>query len=212
MRLLIATNNAHKRREFSEIFPEPEVKTPADLDIAFDVEETGESFLDNALLKARSLRSLLSEADASRTVVVADDSGLCVDALGGAPGVFSARFGSPDGGKTELDAGSRNELLLQAVAGEQNRAAHFVCCMVAVLPDDRLLVAQESWYGEIAHEPSSGTGGFGYDPVFYVPSLGRTAADLSPEEKNRLSHRGRASRVLAAALAAARELPDSRPT
>ncbi|MFW6312911.1 MAG: RdgB/HAM1 family non-canonical purine NTP pyrophosphatase [Spirochaetota bacterium] len=212
MRILLATNNAHKRDEFRSIFPDDDVLTPDDLGMAFDVEETGETFLENAMLKAQALRVRLSEtgseASHADVAIVADDSGLCVDALGGAPGIYSARFGSPDGGKTELAASARNQLLIDALEGATSRGAHFVCSMVALLENDRIVVAQESWTGEIAEAPSSGTGGFGYDPVFFVPGLGKTAADLSPEEKNRLSHRGRASRVLAAALGEAASLPD----
>jgi XTP/dITP diphosphohydrolase len=211
MRILLATNNAHKRDEFRLIFPDDEILTPGDLDIEFDVEETGQTFLENAMLKAQALRALLSETQSSGELVgiaiVADDSGLCVDALGGAPGIYSARFGSPDGGRTELAAPARNQLLIDALEAAQTRSAHFVCSMVALLDRDRVVVAQESWAGEISEAPSSGTGGFGYDPIFFVPVLGRTAADLSPEEKNRLSHRGRASRVLAAALGEAASLP-----
>jgi XTP/dITP diphosphohydrolase len=211
MRILLATNNAHKRDEFRLIFPEHEIITPAELEIEFDVEETGETFLENAILKAEALRARLSEdqGEGERTsvAIVADDSGLCVDALGGAPGIYSARFGSPDGGKTELEASARNQLLIDALEAAKTRAAHFVCSMVALLENDRIVVAQESWMGEISESPSSGTGGFGYDPVFFVPGLGKTAAELSPEEKNRFSHRGRASRVLAAALNEAASLP-----
>lgn len=204
MRLLLASNNRHKKAEFESIFPAFTIVTPGDLGLEFDVEETGTTFLENALLKARRLETQAKQGElldtTVPTAVVADDSGICVDALGGGPGIYSARFGSPDGGATELDASSRNALLLDAIAGAESRAAHFVCCMVALMPGDRLIVAQESWHGEIAREPSRGAGGFGYDPVFLVPDLGRTAADLEPEEKNRMSHRGRASAVLAAAM------------
>ncbi len=211
MRILLATNNTHKRDEFRSIFPDHEVLTPGDLGIDFDVDETGETFLENAILKAEALQMQLAgpqgHPDYADVAIVADDSGLCVDALGGAPGIYSARFGSPDGGKTELDASARNQLLIDALEAARTRKAHFVCSMVALLDRDRIVVAQESWAGEISEAPSSGTGGFGYDPVFFVPNLGKTAADLSPEEKNRLSHRGRASRVLAAALGEAASLP-----
>ena len=206
MRLLLSTNNAHKREEFRAIFPEHEIHTPFELGIELEVEETGGTFLENALLKAHRLREE-SGPEEARSVIIADDSGLCVDALGGGPGIYSARFGSPDGGKTELAAEQRNQLLLRALENEEDRGAHFVCCMVALLPDDRLCVAQESWIGEIARAPSEGTGGFGYDPVFLIPGLGVTAADLPARDKNALSHRGRASRVLAAALNEAVALP-----
>jgi len=211
MRILLATNNAHKRDEFRSIFPDDEILTPGEMGVDFDVEETGETFLENAMLKAYALQSRLcdleNEDEFADVAIVADDSGLCVDALGGAPGIYSARFGSPDGGRTELAAPARNQLLIDALEAAKTRAAHFVCSMVALLGNDRIAVAQESWMGEISEAPSSGTGGFGYDPVFFVPGLGKTAADLSPEEKNRFSHRGRASRVLAAALNEAASLP-----
>ena len=210
MQLLIATNNAHKRNEFTGIFAGHSLVTPRDLGLRFDAEETGSSFLENALLKARKLREVLADSNTpgtGETVIIADDSGICVAALAGAPGIYSARFGSPDGGKTELEASARNQLLLAAIEHSEDRSAHFVCCMVALLGSDRILVAQETWEGEIARRSSTSGGGFGYDPVFYLPAMGCTAADLSPEEKNRLSHRGRASRVLAAALGAAGDLP-----
>ncbi len=219
MQLLIATQNRHKRAELATIFPDHDVITPADLGLDFDVDETGDSFVANALLKARYLSELVRSGAAqpapgstttgiSAPVIIADDSGLCVDALAGGPGIYSARFGSPDGGKTELDAATRNQLLLQALEGAERRTARFVCCMTALLPRDRILVVQETWEGEIARSASRGTGGFGYDPVFYLPGLGCTAADLPPEEKNRLSHRGRASKVLATGLATAVGLPE----
>ena len=218
MQLLIATQNRHKRAEFAAIFPGHDVITPADLGIDFAVKETGDSFLANAMLKAQHLSALIRSGVApaspgdrtaaiEESIVIADDSGLCVDALAGAPGIYSARFGSPDGGVTELDAASRNELLLHSLEGAGRRTARFVCCMAALLPRDRIVIAQESWEGEIARSASRGTGGFGYDPVFYLPGLQCTAADLPPAEKNRLSHRGRASQVLATGLAAALELP-----
>lgn len=211
MQLLLATNNRHKRAEFAGIFPDHVIRTPSELGLELDVEETGETFLANALLKAGQLRSILARSDEAAfedgAAVIADDSGLCVDALGGGPGIYSARFGSPDGGTTELDAAARNELLLESIAGGDDRSAHFICCMVALLPGDRLIVAQESWHGRIAERPSDGVGGFGYDPVFYLPERGCTAADLPAEEKNRLSHRARASRVLHAALLEAERLP-----
>lgn len=212
MRVLLATSNKHKAAEFAEIFAGHEVVTPAHLGLTLDVEETGTTFLENALLKARALRGLLGDeserpADGVPPVIVADDSGICVTALGGAPGVYSARYGSPDGGATELDASARNELLLHSIRGAEDRSASFVCCMVGLLPGDRFVVAQESWRGEIVEQEVKGAGGFGYDPVFLLRDRGVTAAELPPEEKNRLSHRGRASRVLAAALEAAWGLP-----
>lgn len=206
MRVLLATNNHHKRIELAAILHESHVTGPGDWGIDAEVDETGTTFLENAMLKARAIRAELvriAPRDAHEVIVVADDSGLCVDALEGGPGIYSARFGSPDGGRTELDAATRNRLLLDSLTGETNRSARFICCMVAILSADRIVVAQESWEGSIAEQPSSATGGFGYDPIFTVPDRGCTAADLPPSVKNSISHRGRAATVLSASLRAA---------
>ena len=215
MRVMVATGNVHKLRELAAILTHFEVISPADAGIEFEFEETGATFEENALGKARALLTRAREIRrhgerpmVSVDAVIADDSGICVDALGGAPGIYSARYGSPDGGRTELPATERNRLLLEAVAGADNRGAAFVCCMVAALGTDRYIVTQERWAGRLADEPSDGRGGFGYDPIFFLPGVGCTAAELSDEEKNRLSHRGRAARVLASALEAALRLPE----
>lgn len=177
--------------------------TPAEVGISFAFEETEDTFIGNAYGKALALRHRARAATvASDVPVVADDSGLCVDALDGRPGVYSARFGSPDAGTTELGSEARNALLLSHLTGVENRAAHFVCCMIVLFNPDRFYVVQERWDGAIANEPSSASGGFGYDPIFYLPEYGCTAADLNAEEKNRLSHRGKAAASLAALLKA----------
>ncbi len=198
MTVLLATNNDHKRQELAQILPDHRIQVPADWSLDFEFEETADTFLLNALGKAHALRELVP-ANRGPVIVVADDSGLCVDALDGAPGVYSARFGSPDGGATELPSPARNALLLDKLAGVKNRRAHFVCCMVALFPDKRLAVVQEMFDGEIAHAPA-GIGGFGYDPVFYLPERGLTVAELSHGEKHRISHRARAAHALAASL------------
>ena len=206
MRVLLATNNPHKQIELAAILHDSHVTGPGDWGIDAAVDETGASFLENAMLKARAIRAELvrvAPRDARDIIVIADDSGLCVDALEGAPGIYSARFGSPDGGRTELDSATRNRLLLDSLAGEQTRSARFVCCMVAILAAERIVAAQETWEGSIAEQPSIATGGFGYDPVFVVPDRGCTAADLPPSVKNTISHRGRAAAVLSASLRAA---------
>ncbi len=130
-------------------------------------------------------------AEYRKVTVVADDSGICVHALGDRPGVYSARYGSES-----LSDAERNALLLAEMEGAEDRGAHYVCCMVAVRGEDRFGVAQETWHGEVAMEPSRGTGGFGYDPVFLLPERGLTVAEISDEEKDSLSHRGKASRRL----------------
>lgn len=192
MTLVLATGNPHKKEEIRDILPKNEILIPADLGIDFDFEETGSSFLENSLGKALALFKLIQKP------VLADDSGLCVDALKGAPGIYSARFGAPPGGP-DLESPERNALLLKTMTGLANRTAFFVCAMVLVLDEYRIFTVQETIQGEILTQPL-GTGGFGYDPLFYIPALGKTMAELSAEEKNSLSHRGRAGKRMAALL------------
>lgn len=198
MRFVLATANLHKLAEVRRILPQATVLTPEDLGIRFDYDEKGSTFLENSYGKAEDLFRRL-EFLGRREIVIADDSGICVNALGGAPGVLTARFGSPDG-ITKLPARERNAYLLQQLANADDRGAHYVCAMTAVVDKDRFFVAQEIWKGEIAGEPSAGVHGFGYDPVFLVPERGVTAADLSDDEKDRISHRGLALRSIAASL------------
>jgi XTP/dITP diphosphohydrolase len=186
MDLYIATNNAHKVSELTALFPGIRIRTPADANIRFDYEEVEDSFLGNSLGKARALHALVGAP------VLADDSGLCVDALGGEPGVRSARYGSPDNGETKLSTPERNGLLLAAMAGKSDRRCRFVCAMSLVLSLDRFFLVQETCEGLLLDAPK-GMGGFGYDPIFLLPDLGLSMAELSPEQKNSLSHRGRAS-------------------
>ena len=195
MELFVATANAHKLVELAPALPGQLLRTPAEAGHpGFEVEEDGVDFVDNALKKARSLYRLLGKPS------LADDSGLAVRALGGEPGVLSARYGSPDGGKTKLDAATRNAYLLRQMEGESDRACAFVCCLVLVLGEDRFFVVQETCPGELLREPR-GSGGFGYDPIVYLPGLGKTVAELSVDEKNVVSHRGRACARMAALLA-----------
>ena len=192
MNIWFATNNAHKRTELAAVL-ETELKLPSEAGINFDPEETGMTFLDNALLKARELKKLLNDSGP----VIADDSGLCVDALGGRPGVFSARYGE-DGGR-KLSSYDKNILLLNELKDSEKRSARFVCAMVLLFDSDRFFIVQETLEGEIVRgrEQLRGEGGFGYDPVFMLPGLGRTLAELTAEEKNSLSHRGKAGRHIA---------------
>jgi len=199
MELLLATNNEHKHREFLRLFPGCRIVLPRDVGIAFDFEEGEESFLSNALGKARALFRLAARP------VMADDSGLTVDALAGAPGVYSARYGSVERGRN-LSAAERNAFLLERLAGVKERGAAFVCCLVLVLSEDRFLVAQETVRGLIAEAPR-GANGFGYDPLFLVPGTGKTIAEIPEVEKDAISHRGRAARRMAALLDAAKEPP-----
>ncbi|MEI8096451.1 MAG: non-canonical purine NTP pyrophosphatase [Spirochaetales bacterium] len=193
--ILLATNNGHKKGELELLFPGVVLALPSEVGLAgWDHNETADSFAGNALGKARSL----FEQAGRRWPVMADDSGICVDALGGAPGIFSARYGADEGRK--LDDVGRYRLLLERLGARADRSARFVCALVLVLGPHREFVVEETWEGEVAHTPS-GTAGFGYDPVFWLPELGCTSADLSSAQKNNLSHRARASRRLAAVIA-----------
>ena len=160
---------------------------PENLGITVDVEETGTTFAENAALKARAIR------DASGLPAIGDDSGLCVDWLGGAPGVYSARYGGLDDDK------ARYTLLLQNLRGATDRSAYFHTSIVCAFPNGDELTADGDCQGTIAFAPM-GEGGFGYDPVFFVPSLRKTFAQLTAEEKNAVSHRGNALRTFAANL------------
>ncbi len=189
-KIVLATRNRGKIAELGAMLKDfqLEVKSLDDFPDLPEVPETGATFEDNALLKARAV-SL-----ATGLTAVADDSGLEVDALSGRPGVRSARYA----GEEATDEANWRKLLAElAGVPEAARMARFVCVMAAYAPGGATLTARGSWEGRIATAPR-GTGGFGYDPVFLVPGLGRTAAELIPAEKNALSHRGEALRVLLA--------------
>jgi XTP/dITP diphosphohydrolase len=190
--LLLASNNSHKHDEFARLFPEFRILLPKDLGLVFEFEEGGQSFLDNALGKARALYRLAGRP------VIADDSGLCVAALGGEPGVYSSRYGSAAGNPT-LPAPRRNKYLLARMGGCTDRRAFFVCCLALVVEDARFFVVQETVHGIIAEAPR-GIHGFGYDPLFLLPERGLTIAELPDAEKDLISHRGRAARRLLAIL------------
>jgi len=192
MKFWLATNNEHKKRELEAIFSGHTLVTPASAGLVFDPEESGSTFLENTLIKARALFDLVHEP------VLADDSGLCIDALDGRPGIYSARYGSTNGKK--LESWERNELLLKEMEQITNRRARFICSMVLLFSHDRFFVVQETLEGEIIRE-SRGSGGFGYDPILYIPEQGCTVAELSEDAKNRISHRGKAGRAVAQLLA-----------
>lgn len=187
-KIIIATKNEGKAREFKSML-EPKgynVETLLDYPDIPEVEETGYTFEENARLKAETISELLG------LPVLADDSGLAVDALDGAPGVFSARFA----GEPKSDA--RNNAKLLSVLGEMEnepRTAHFHCTLVAAHPQKKSLVVEGKVFGEIARFPE-GENGFGYDPLFYLAEFGRTMAELSDDEKNNISHRARALQEL----------------
>ncbi|MDR1863571.1 MAG: RdgB/HAM1 family non-canonical purine NTP pyrophosphatase [Treponema sp.] len=205
MTVWFATGNIHKKRELiliiEERSPDAELLIPAEEGIAFDPEETGASFLENAFIKARSLYRLAATAGRAGPVI-ADDSGLCVDALGGRPGIYSSRYG---GGRGKLGDGERNALLLEELGDNPRRNARFVCAMVLLWNEDRFFAAQETLEGELVSsvQAAKGGGGFGYDPILYLPEKGCTVAELPEAEKNRISHRGKAGRIIAGMLAGA---------
>ncbi|MBL1068459.1 RdgB/HAM1 family non-canonical purine NTP pyrophosphatase [Streptomyces sp. 7-21] len=194
-RLILATRNAHKVTELRAILAgagiTAELVGADTLPDAPDVPETGVTFAENALLKAHAL------ARASGLPALADDSGLCVDVLGGAPGVFSARWA----GKHGDDAANLRLLLAQlADVPDEHRGAHFACAAALALPDGTERVAEGRLPGTLRRAPA-GEGGFGYDPILQPEGETRTCAELTPEEKNALSHRGRAFRALAPEIA-----------
>lgn len=182
--LLIATTNQGKRKEISDLLRELEIEiiTPADIAIQQEVEENGISYLENARLKAEAY------CTNNRLPTLADDSGLEVDALDGKPGLHSARFtGKP--GATDRD---RRQLLLSRLAGHPRPwSAHFVCAVILALPNGQVFSSIETCTGEIIPD-ERGSHGFGYDPIFFFPDMGKTMAELSMIEKNRISHRAKA--------------------
>jgi XTP/dITP diphosphohydrolase len=181
MKLVLASKNPNKLKELRDILSQlgVEVCLESDVGVDIDVEETGATFEENSRLKAQAVM------EAAGLPAIADDSGLCVDALGGAPGVYSARYGGP-----ELDDMGRCRLLLENLKG-QPRAARFVSVITCCFPNGDVLTARGECPGTIAFAPM-GEGGFGYDPVFFVPGLKKTFAQLTAEEKNAISHRGKA--------------------
>ena len=189
MKFVLASHNKGKLAEMQAVLADLgiEVVMPTDLGIHVDVEETGETFAENAALKANAIM------EASGLPAIADDSGLCVNWLGGAPGVYSARYGGLD------DDAARYRLLLQNLRGATDRSAYFHTAIVCAFPNGDTLTAEGDCAGTIAFAPMGG-GGFGYDPVFFVPSLRKTFAQLTAEEKNAISHRGSALRAFAAEL------------
>lgn len=180
VKIVVATNNANKLREIAQIFPEYEVLSQSQVGFKAEVEETGTTFAENALLKARAACAALSMP------VLADDSGLCVTALGGAPGVYSARYA----GEHANDQKNR-DLLLKNMSDKTDRTAYFCSSIAMVFPDGRELLADGKTYGSILAE-EQGDGGFGYDPIFFSDDLQKSFGIATAEEKNSVSHRYRA--------------------
>ena len=232
MLIWFASGNMHKKKELADILADKlkstdwELKIPIEAGLEFTPDETGNSFLENALIKAEALYKLLDNTGFYKkiqpqstwsleeenindlvyppcsSVVISDDSGLCVDALGGRPGIHSARYGDSHCGRyggAKLTAAEKNAQLLSELGDKPNRKARFVCAMVLYFGTGRFFAAQETMEGELV-KTARGEGGFGYDPILFIPQLGRTVAELSEEEKNRISHRGKAGRAIAGML------------
>ena len=178
--LVIASGNAHKIKEIAEIFTQYNVVSQKQMGFNEDVEETGATFMENAIIKATAA------AQALDLPVLADDSGLCVDALNGAPGVYSARYSGRHG-----DDKANRETLLKAMQGVENRKAHFACALALVYPNGEKITAVGQTHGKILQE-ETGDGGFGYDPLFESDDLQKSFGVATAEEKNSVSHRGRA--------------------
>ena len=186
MRIIVATKNQGKIREIKNIFSDIDVEiiTQEEANIVIDVEETGDTFEKNALIKAKAVSLLCDD------IVMADDSGLCVEALDGRPGVYSARYA----GEGASDA-QKIEKILDELKDAANRNAKFICCIALIMPDGREFTTTGEVRGEILKSPQ-GEGGFGYDPIFYSTELEKSFAAASAKEKNSISHRGRALRAM----------------
>ena len=209
MRILFATHNQHKLREIQEIlcnFPGT-ILCAKDLGMNQEVEENGTSFLENAEIKARALynfaksQGILEEDD----LVMADDSGLSIEALSFGPGIYSARFLGVD---TPYPEKNRRILAMMEESSSKSRMAYFTCAIVTIFADGKVLQTEARCTGEIAKEPG-GEEGFGYDPIFYLPEYGKTTAELSREEKNKVSHRGKALRKMERMIQEEQEKRDS---
>lgn len=186
MKLILASNNNHKLIEIKAILGGlfEEIVSMREAGIEHETVEDGSTFMENAVKKAKEIARL------SGCCALADDSGICVDALDGAPGIYSARFCGHHG-----DDEANNRLLLKKLEGREDRGAHYTCAIALVYPDGRQVCAEGYMYGQIGHE-EEGENGFGYDPLFFLPEYGCTAAQLSPEQKNQISHRASALHAL----------------
>lgn len=190
--VIFATGNKDKVKEAQSILAPLgySVISQKEAQISVNVDENGTTFAENAMIKARAV------AAKTNAIVIADDSGLVVDYLGGEPGIYSSRYMGED---TSYEIKNAEIIRRLETAKEEERTARFVCAIAAVLPDGKELCAEATIEGEIAHE-AYGDGGFGYDPIFYVPEYKKTTAELSLEEKNQISHRGKALRKISQLL------------
>ena len=210
MKIYLATGNKNKKREMVELLQGHEIIIPSDENIDFDPDETGITFYENSLIKAKALYDIVHYP------VIADDSGICVDALGGSPGIYSSRYagpdfmhGKPDG--TKISQEEQNIFLIEQTnkaIKDGNlpkmpylhgpRSCHYTCAMVLYAGPDRLFVAQETFEGTLIDDINNqaGSGGFGYDPIVFLPEYNKTVAQLTADEKNAISHRGKAVRAI----------------
>ena len=210
MKIYLATGNKNKKREMVELLSGHEIIIPSDENIEFDPDETGITFYENSLIKAKALYDIVHYP------VIADDSGICVDALGGSPGIYSSRYagpdymhGKPDG--TKISQEEQNIFLIEQTnkaIKDGNlpkmpylhgpRSCHYTCAMVLYAGPDRLFVAQETFEGTLIDNINNqaGSGGFGYDPIVFLPEYNKTVAQLTADEKNAISHRGKAVRAI----------------
>ena len=188
-RIIFATGNMGKMREIKQIMSgfDLEILSMKEAGVAVEVEENGASFMENSFIKARAIAAVCKERG-YEDIVLADDSGLVIDALNGEPGIYSARYLGEDTSYT-----IKNNKILERMEGvpEEKRTARFVCAIACVLPDGKELSAEATYEGHIGYE-IKGTNGFGYDPILYLPDRGMYSAELDPEIKNRISHRGKA--------------------
>ncbi|MGI6118450.1 MAG: RdgB/HAM1 family non-canonical purine NTP pyrophosphatase [Bilifractor sp.] len=198
--IIFASGNAGKMKEVREILSDTQVNiySMREAGLEADPEEIGTTFAENALIKARAVAARIPESglDPEETIVLADDSGLEIDALGGEPGIYSARYMGKD-----TSYRVKNAELIRRLEGvpKEKRTARFVCEIAAVLPDGTELTERGTIEGKIGYE-ERGENGFGYDPIFYLPDMSRTTAELPPEKKNAISHRGAALRAIKAEL------------
>ncbi|MBE5845552.1 MAG: XTP/dITP diphosphatase [Butyrivibrio sp.] len=189
MEIVFATGNKDKMREIRQILGglNADIKSMKEAGVDVDIVEDGTTFEENALIKAREVSKLCKDS-----IVLADDSGLEIDFLNKEPGIYSARYLGRDTSYTE-----KNTIILEKLNGvpDEKRSARFVCAIAACLPDGRELVVRGTMEGQIGYE-IAGENGFGYDPIFFLPEYGKTSAELLPEEKNAVSHRGKALRMM----------------
>lgn len=194
--IILASNNKDKVKEVKEILKGYDIISMKEVGIDVDIEENGTTFEENALIKARAIMKLTGQ------ITMADDSGLEIDYLNKAPGVYSARFMGHD---TSYDI--KNKALIQKLEGvkESDRSGRFVCAIAVCFPDGREIVKRGTMEGLIAEE-IKGDNGFGYDPIVYLPEYGKTSGELAPEEKNKISHRGKALALIKEELDKSEEL------